>query len=261
MKRLLLTSLFTVAASASFGQVNFIGTEYTQDFNSLSSTTVTGAFEGFSQVRAIPTLNGWYAYNQINYFGLTDLQATDGSTTVGGLKSMAVAGSSDRALGSLGNTDRSMAFGLALTNGVAPGQATIKDLEVSFDGVQYRTSTLSQNKLRFGYSIKTTAFAPNNLREGWVAFPTGDLMGSDPVTTNGAISPLVTPISFTIPDVNLLAGQTIILTWRDTNEAGQDAMLGIDNLKVKKIEAVPEPATMAALGLGVLGLARRRRNK
>jgi hypothetical protein len=45
-----------------------------------------------------------------------------------------------------------------------------------------------------------------------------------------------------------------------TNAAGNDEWVGIDNIVVTS-QAVPEPASMIALGAGLLALARRRRSK
>ncbi|MBX3110390.1 MAG: PEP-CTERM sorting domain-containing protein [Fimbriimonadaceae bacterium] len=52
------------------------------------------------------------------------------------------------------------------------------------------------------------------------------------------------------PDI---VGQTLIIEW------GQNWNIGIDNISFSQTDAVPEPATMAVLGLGALALKRRRR--
>ena len=51
-------------------------------------------------------------------------------------------------------------------------------------------------------------------------------------------------------------GDELVIRFADINVVGNDHGQGIDNVK-----AVPEPASMAVLGLGLLGLGRRRRNK
>lgn len=50
-----------------------------------------------------------------------------------------------------------------------------------------------------------------------------------------------------------LVGQTLVIEW------GQNWNTGLDNVSFSQTDAVPEPATMAILGLGALALKRRRR--
>ena len=50
-----------------------------------------------------------------------------------------------------------------------------------------------------------------------------------------------------------LVGQTLVIEW------GRNWNTGLDNVSFSQTDAVPEPATMAVLGLGALALQRRRR--
>ncbi|ODU51419.1 hypothetical protein ABT09_03900 [bacterium SCN 57-13] len=58
------------------------------------------------------------------------------------------------------------------------------------------------------------------------------------------------------------AGSSLWIKWTDLNDSGNDHALAIDDVTfTSRANPVPEPASMAALGLGALGLIRRRRNK
>ena len=62
---------------------------------------------------------------------------------------------------------------------------------------------------------------------------------------------------------NWAAGDTLWVRWVEKNDAGNDHGLAIDNLSIQTVSAVPEPGTYAMLlaGLGVVGIAARRRVK
>ena len=54
-------------------------------------------------------------------------------------------------------------------------------------------------------------------------------------------------------------GQSLWLRWRDTNVSGNDDGNALDN--VRFTAAVPEPASLAFLGLGAVGVLLRRRGR
>jgi hypothetical protein len=57
------------------------------------------------------------------------------------------------------------------------------------------------------------------------------------------------------------AGNNLLLSYFDTNTGSGTDPNRLNFMLVDNIQAVPEPASMAALGLGLLGLARRKRAK
>ncbi len=66
--------------------------------------------------------------------------------------------------------------------------------------------------------------------------------------------------SLSLTDAAWAGASSLELRVITTNAAGNDEWVGIDNIVVTS-QAVPEPASMIALGAGLLALARRRRNK
>jgi hypothetical protein len=66
--------------------------------------------------------------------------------------------------------------------------------------------------------------------------------------------------SLSLTDAAWAGASSLELRVITTNAAGNDEWVGIDNIVVTS-QAVPEPASMIALGAGLLALARRRRSK
>ena len=62
---------------------------------------------------------------------------------------------------------------------------------------------------------------------------------------------------------NWAAGETLWIRWTETNDAGNDHGLAIDNVSVTAGTAIPEPSTYAmilgGLTLGLVALRRYRR--
>jgi hypothetical protein len=60
---------------------------------------------------------------------------------------------------------------------------------------------------------------------------------------------------------NPLVAQSLVITVDARNLGSLNDDIGVDNIRFGQQSAVPEPASMAALGLGIVALARRRRRK
>jgi hypothetical protein len=260
---------------------------YFQNFDSLPNTpqntslgnTVDGV--GWVDDSATPAANqfsipGWYLYHpgilpEGGVNGHQRVRIGAGSANTGAFWSYGVSGSTDRALGSVGSNtlapspgSQEIYIGLRITNetGVILDQIT-----VSYNGEQWRdggAATPVAQTMRFGWS--TTALSISDPSLQFTDAP--GLTFTSPVFTNtgsgaavdGNTAGLVPMTALTISGVNWLPGTDLWLRWTDINDAGNDHGLAIDDLNFWA-SAIPEPTVAAMLGLGTLGLARRRRNR
>ena len=172
-------------------------------------------------------------------------QGTDsGSSTTGGGRSYTNAGP-NRSLGFLGSgTLTNMTAQLVVDNQTG---SIITDVTLSFSILQYRLSN--------GGRASTIAFNDvTNLgfnEPTYTAATTGTTGAIIPPTTIGTFSQ-------TISGLNIANGSSFTFEWlydRGTG-AGSAQGMAIDNVV---ITVVPEPATLAFMAIGLLGLAYRRR--
>ena len=229
---MLFTSI-TTQVRASFIQLG--ETNYFQDFNSLASS-------GKSKV--LP--NGW----RIQEYGDEDNQipADNGSRSLGGIYSYGANGSTDRALGTLTDSDgNSGIFGASFQNS---GFGAISRLNISYTGEEWRLGVAGhQNRLQFQYSLNATSLTDNKatwLNAPALNFLTPNLIGVG--AHDGNVAANQTFISSTISFLNIPQGGTFWIRWQ---EVGVDSGRNGDGLAVDNfsISAVPEASTaLAAFG-------------
>jgi hypothetical protein len=235
------TSAVIIAAAAQLvfprsgvGAV-MLTTSYSQNFDTLiNSSSASWANDS--------TVPGWYS-SESTY------AATAGATTTGGLYSFGTGTSSDRAFGSIASSSTAtIYFGAAFQNSSG---STINALTISYRGEQWRAGN-NVNTLLFEYFIGTPS-AINSGQGGWT--PVSSLNFSS-LQTSGSSAALdgnsaanYADISYTITGLNIANAGAFWIRWRDVNESGDDAAMGIDNLSV----SVPEP-TNTALTIFVCGL-------
>ncbi|MEK6638926.1 MAG: PEPxxWA-CTERM sorting domain-containing protein [Pseudomonadota bacterium] len=184
-----------------------------------------------------------------------------GSSNAGNTYSFGANGSVERALGGLRSGALIPTFGIQFTNLLG---RTITALNLSFLGEQYRLGTAGRaDRLSFEYSTTATSL----LGTGYIPLTALDF--SSPTTTgplgvlDGNAAANQRNVSGTIAGLELLAGQSIFLRFRDFDAAGADDGLAIDNFRAEAVTlgAVPEPSTwmMLIAGFGFIGAALRGR--
>jgi len=233
-----------VAPITTVSLTSLVADSYTQSFDALGTASITGAISStvgtqtsLATATGSTTLNGWYA-TKVGGSGTTAtaITADAGGTGSGFVYSYGAASAPDRALGMLASGSNIMAIGALIKNDTG---ATINSIKVSFTAEFWRSSTSVQNVLTCaigkvdGSTITTANFltAPSAL-----ALVRGNVTGPAAVATSAALDGNLPANQTTFTDVvipvQLAAGETGFVRWSDVNDAGNDAGLAIDNLKM-----------------------------
>jgi hypothetical protein len=239
LKTLTFSGFETIPNAPQFLQsISFTGA-YSQNFDALPTSGTTLAWANNS------TLAGWSLYRQpATGTAITTIDAGTGSSSTGSFYSFGVLGSgllTDRALGGLGSG--AAYFGspvagtvagwiaLGLTNNTG---APINKLTLGYDGEQWRDggNTSSQvMKLEYGFG-NSFSTVPT-----WAA-PGGSFDFTSPIHTavaatldGNAAGNRTTGLGGTFNNLGWTAGSTLWVRWVESNDAGNDHALAIDNIQ------------------------------
>lgn len=237
--------LFAVAAAVSASaQVVLTGPgPYTQNFDSLAQT---GTGITWTDNLPTPLMAGWYST-------ATTYDTDDGNIPVSGLYSYGTVGSGERALGSVALNGALLRYGIRVNNGSG---GMFSALSVSYTGEQWRSGGASlTDQLVFEYSTNATSLSTGN----WTALPSLDF--NAPITTgvgplNGNLAANEAFMSSSI-GMSWANGTDVWVRWTHIGNSSRDS-LALDNVELKATP-VPEPASLAVVGIGALALLRRRR--
>ncbi|MBI5385470.1 MAG: hypothetical protein HZA90_12395 [Verrucomicrobia bacterium] len=251
MNRQLVSILSTLVGVALLGpsalaQVPMSTGVYSQNFNSLAASGTANTWANNV------TLPGWQAVRQFNV-AVTAYRAGTGSDNAGAIYSYGVAGSSDRALGSVASGSTSnLAYAVYFLNDTGAAQSGIK---VSYVGEQWRNGgNTAQQQIFCDYQVSATAPALDaDIGGAWQAFPTLDCFGPTFSATATALlgNDPTNQVAFTdveLTGVTVPAGQVLVLRWLDFNDAGNDHGLALDDLTVTfpGVSVVTNPPAIAA---------------
>lgn len=244
----LLVLLAALPLIVSAQAVPFVGA-YGQDFDELAATgTANSTLPAGWAIAKGTTLGGTYA-------------ADSGGTASGNIYSYGLAGSSDRALGSLATNamapvpNAAARIGLALSN--ATGES-VANLPIAYVGEQWRLGATGRDeKLFFEYSLDAANLLDADAT--WVAVPALDLLA--PVRSgglgalDGTLAQNQVQVSGSLLGLNWQPGQTLWLRWTDFNISGNDDGLAIDDLLVGTAEDLPPVLVSSTPANGAVDVA------
>lgn len=251
--------------------VSSAGQVLTENFDTLATTGTANAWTNDS------TLAGWSLFRQpAPGTALTAYAAGTGSSNTGSFYSFGASGSPERALGGVGSggtywgspASGAVAGWIAAAFTNSSGTA-LNGFTVSFDGEQWRTGGCTPTCLSvaqtmvFEYGFGATFGGVAT----WIAPGAGfdfvspifgtaspsSLDGNSAANRVAALGGLVT--------TSWAANDTLWVRWIERNDLNNDHGLAIDNFSLTAGRSVPEPGTLALLGLGLAGLAVARRRR
>lgn len=246
----------TTTAAAAAISINTFGSAYTENFNTLASSPDAGTSS------LVPT--GWY-FSESGTNANTTYRVGAGSNNTGDTYSFGASGSPERAFGTLLSGSLVPTIGAQFTNNTG---SSISDLLIAYTGEQWRlgqnTAGRAADRLDFQLSLDASSLTTGTWEDH------NSLDFSSPVVTgtvgalNGNDAGNQTDLLFLISGLSIADGASFWIRWADSNlTPDADDGLAVDDfsLTARGTTSVPEPGTLALLGLGLAGLAARRRKR
>jgi hypothetical protein len=190
------------------------GGSYSQNFNTLSTTTSTTI--GWTDDS---TISGWYS-NKVSY------RASGGTDTTGSLYSFGASGDSDRALGAIASgTTGSVFWGVRLVNNTG---STLTSLNIAYTMEQWRAANTTAQTTNFQYKVGAASIS----EAGYTGFAPLDLVSVNNTTSGAVNGNSGTTLTQTLTGFSVNNGEEIWLRWNDTDNTGTDHGLAIDDFSI-----------------------------
>ncbi|MET3047073.1 T9SS type A sorting domain-containing protein [Flavobacterium covae] len=232
--------LFGTLLLANFGfcqvSISALNTPYNQDFNSMTTGTTA------------PVLPVNWFMTRLSGTSTTALTLTnnDGSTNSGGVYAAGTNSTNERCLAVLASSGTIPGIGLNLINNLTQN---ITQIQISGKTEQWRLATSSiVEKVAFAYSYDATSLSTGN----WTTVTNCDLVEQNattstttPTTANIDGNALGNNSNFTFTfgltgNGWLANGGTLWIRWADTNDLGNDAMIGLDDFSIQATSIDPQ---------------------
>jgi hypothetical protein len=254
----LAAAVLTVHAQVSIATSAFT---YQQNFDTLAVSGTAQAWANNS------TLSGWYLFD-FRGTAVTTYAAGTGSLGTGSFYSFGTGTAIDRALGGVGSggsyfgspSGGSVAGWIAVAFANNTG-TTLDGFTLNFDGEQWRdggnvTPQTMVLQYGFGSSFSTVAWSTPGGNFDWASPVATTAAGA--VDGNGA--GLMANRGGTVSGTDWADGGTLWLRWVETNDAGNDHGLAIDNVSLS-VSAVPESSAAMLIfgGAALVFVVLRRR--
>jgi len=254
-------------ATMSASAINLTDTSlYSENFSSLANAGTGNAWNNDS------TIPGWHLY-QSTGAAITTYNAGTGSSGTGSFYSFGAVGSAERALGGLGSGGAY--FGSPAAGAIAGWMAValvntsgglFDGFSVKWDGEQWRNggNTAAQTMVfEYGFGSAFGTVANWNTPGGSFDWPS-PVNTSTAAAVDGNVDGRVPDIGGGITGLTWAAGETLWLRWVESNDAGNDHGLAIDNFSFRATtstqtsvpDSLPFGATAATL-LGMMVVSRR----
>lgn len=245
-------SLVVIPAMAA--PVTFTTGTYTQNFQGFSTTAGTSSVTlqqmyDVSSLAGAGTVSGWYIYTQAGWAtGNRWFAADGGASTTGGFRTLYSSSGGNLALGSQGSGNSVAFYGVILQN---LSGTTINNVTLSYDAVINRNPSSTVNSAALSYRVSSTSPATSGTSAGDGTF--NDLAGAwsssslgfsspasgtgAPNATQAAINPMFTigTKAGNLTGLNWANNQYLFVRWSESDEAGSDATMGVDNFSFSEL--------------------------
>jgi predicted extracellular nuclease len=216
-------ALLSFAGAPALAQtIPLTGGTYSQDFDTLSNTA------GSTTNSTLPT--GWLLTETGGGARDNEQYGVDtGSSNTGDTYSYGVAGSTERAFGSLRSGTLVSVIGACFTNSTGN---TLTSLAVAYTGEEWRLGTAARtDRIDFQYSLDATSLTTGT----WIDENALDFITPNTATTGAKIGNDAanrTALSATLGGLSIGNGATFCVRWNDSDASGADDGLAIDDFSI-----------------------------